>query len=445
MSAFRAMRSLTGLLLLMFAAPTFAVTTVDLGTLYPDPAHPGKFLGDSYAYSVNTYGQVVGNAAYTDGKTRAFLWQPGSAHSTSGTMKLLPTLWPDATHPGKYLGNSHAYGINANGSITGVSDTTNGQQHAFRWTPSGANTTTGTITDLGMMSSGTYSYGCAINSSAQIAGFGNTLSHGLMDAHGFRYASSFSDFMIDNAIANPGTDLPDPTYLCHGMEWEGSYGINDAGVVVSGDLIEIYGVGAIGYGHAFVCTAPTARDAHGQLYDLRGTYSVYGSYASSVNNSVGYHLVGTTDGVPNNTIGPSRTIFDPHAFFHVGLDHLVAPSGAGPGDDLGTLGGKTSYAFGLNDSDQIVGAADTLVYDPEFNRMNSGPRHACYWGGAPGTTGNGIVDLNTLVPNGFVLTLELARGINNPPTGSTTVEIVGWGTTVPVNGQFNYHAFLMSK
>ena len=86
-------------------------------------------------------------------------------------------------------------------------------------------------------------------------------------------------------------------------------------------------------------------------------------------------------------------------------------------DDLGTLGGSSSYAFGINNPGQVIG--DSLT--------SSGDHHAFL------DTGNSMYDLNSLASNlGGFSVLSAAFGIND------SGQIVGGGLLS--NG--SSHAFL---
>ena len=66
-----------------FIVPAGSVVMQDLGTLQPDPANPGSFLGDSFAFDINASGMIVGdsNAVPSPGNliTTAAFFQAGSA------------------------------------------------------------------------------------------------------------------------------------------------------------------------------------------------------------------------------------------------------------------------------------------------------------------------------------------------------------------------------
>ncbi|GAB2765853.1 DUF3466 family protein [Streptomyces bullii] len=92
-------------------------TMRDLGSLVAGPPD------ESRATSINNNGDIVGVSAALDSSgqpvERAFLLTAGSLIMTD-----LGTLVPDPANPGGFLGTSGAFGINDNATIIGTSDTT---------------------------------------------------------------------------------------------------------------------------------------------------------------------------------------------------------------------------------------------------------------------------------------------------------------------------------
>ena len=149
---------------------------------------------------------------------------------------------------------------------------------------------------------------------------------------------------------------------------------------------------ASGASHAFI-TGPNGVG----MADL-GTLGGRNSFGSDINDTG--QAVGTSD-----TIGDNGDLFGPsHAF-------ITNPGGVGM-TDLGTLGGSSSGASGINASGQVVGSSVTTT----------GTSHAFI----TGPDGASMTDLNSLVdvPEGYVLTEAIA--INNMgqilATGSIVAE-----------------------
>src|SRR4051795_4058184 len=141
------------------------------------PATPGGATGtmynlgtlggtNSHGYSLNATGQVTGDSDLTgDATSHAFLWKPATPNGTSGTMNDLGS-----------LGGTESIGsaITASGQISGSSLTTgDAAHHAYLWKPSAPNGTAGTMFDL-LTLGGTDSFGGAINAGGQVAGFSRT-------------------------------------------------------------------------------------------------------------------------------------------------------------------------------------------------------------------------------------------------------------------------------
>jgi probable HAF family extracellular repeat protein len=131
--------------------------------------------------------------------------------------------------------------------------------------------------------------------------------------------------------------------------------------------------------------------------DLGVTAGFSTSYASAVNNP------GDVAGVEHNSTGVA------HAF--VWHDGVMT--------DLGTLGGPSSWAYGLNDFGQVVGQAETAALDPYGNHI----AHAFLWQ-------NGVMtDLGTLGGD-----FSEARDINNAG------QVVGQSQIMGANGYPVWHA-----
>jgi probable HAF family extracellular repeat protein len=142
----------------------------DLGTVGGTSGDPG--LPSSEGNGINTAGQVVGEAYTASGAYHAFLWTNGGTDGVPSNlqMKDLRTLGGS---------NSIAYGINDATSVqvVGVSDTAGGQRHAFLWQ-------NGVMTDLGTLG-GSNSIARAINASGHVAGESYDKTGNF--THGFRW------------------------------------------------------------------------------------------------------------------------------------------------------------------------------------------------------------------------------------------------------------------
>ena len=73
--------------------------------------------GESYAWAINNAGQITGYSDTSNGETHAFLWEDG-------------TLTDLGTPGGKY---SFAYAINDHGQVVGASYTASREEHACLW------------------------------------------------------------------------------------------------------------------------------------------------------------------------------------------------------------------------------------------------------------------------------------------------------------------------
>jgi probable HAF family extracellular repeat protein len=117
----------------------------------------------SYAYSLNSYGQVsgYGYGYYGYGSSyHAFLWTPVAANSAAGSLTDLDTSSPSPAS------GSYAYAVNDLGQVL----LTGGYPApANLWTPTTPHGTSGTSTTISTDSSGGYSVAPALNNFGQVA------------------------------------------------------------------------------------------------------------------------------------------------------------------------------------------------------------------------------------------------------------------------------------
>ncbi len=298
-----------------------------------------------------------------------------TAVSTLAVMATAPCTASAAKYNITDLGNGYAYAINENGQIAGsrtIQGYNNGV-HPVMWG-------NGSFTDLGSLGNGGLALG--INSLGQAVGCSYT-------AHGVR-AALFSNGTV--------TDLGNWT----------ARGINDSGQIagtLSYDRVVLWDGGTltqISYSEATVdqvainnagqvtsridgVASIWSNGTGTQLPLLSGTY---GSAATSINEAghvAGWSAMRTSNGV--------------HASFWKD----------GVGTDLGTMGGYASFAYGINDLDQVVGLVN-------FTNATSDGQMAAfiYENGA-------MSDLNSHLINGDGWLLVDAHDINNKG------QIVGYG------------------
>ena len=282
------------------------------------------------ALGINNAGQVTGNSNMGPG-VAARAWRTAPNSPINPATDLIPLL-PGATTSG-VLWNS----INTSGQVTGfaVSNSAGSSfQHAFRLD------TDGTVHDLGILGPGSSdtSRGNAINYSGQVAGdsIGPIPPFATCAGTGGRYAFRTAANSAIAAADNLGT------LLLGQCRTSFAWGIDNAGDVVgSSSAISV----STPQTHAFLAAPGHAMQDLGVLGVSPGaTAEQIGSSANAINNFgqiVGASTYNHPATVPFNAV---------HAFL---------TTATGPMQDLGTLGGNSSSAAGINASGEIVGRSTT--------------------------------------------------------------------------------------
>jgi probable HAF family extracellular repeat protein len=364
---------------LAIAQPAPRYTITDLGTL------PGGTY--SYAYGMNSAGQVAGGAAtatQTGGLSQtAFLWH-------GGHMNNLGTL------PGGL--NSGGNGVNASGEVAIGSET-------YRTDPNGedfcefgthrqclaAIWKNGAMTPLPTLEGGRNATAFDINNRGQISGFAENGKH---DSTCLTGGTPFQVSQFEAVIWGPHGDIRQLRPL-QGDTVGFAFGINDSGQVV---------------GSSGLCSntsiPPGPSGPHAVLWDNDGSPTDLGNLGGAYNVA---SAINNRGDVAGGALSPKDGTI--HAFLwtkRTGMQDL----GAFPGAFVTTA----VCCKSINDRGEVVGFA----IDPTGMR-------ALLWE-------NGVMtDLNTLIPAHSPWYLQSTASINNAG------EIAGQGT---INGEV--HAFLLT-
>jgi probable HAF family extracellular repeat protein len=283
------------------------------------------------------------------------------------------------------------------------------------------------IQDLGLLPGGNASYATAINNLGQVAGYTNTdaflYGNGVMTDLGTLGGSSSAALgMNDSGTVVGWADSAGDT--THGFLYTNGTMVNLTPGSFTGGAQGINGVGQVvgWYSYGTSGTQPFLY-SNGVKTNL-GTFPTgSATYTLSINDSgqvVGYTFQpGLTGEQPFLIENGTTTIFDVSGAFQminasgqvVGgtylsntVRHALLYSN-GTMNDLGTLGGSNSWAYGINTGGKVVGDAYTT----------SGAQHAFLY--ANGT----MVDLNNLIPSNSGWVLKTATAIND------SGQIVGYG------------------
>ena len=285
----------------------------------------------AFAWRINERGQAIGWGTTASGNTHGFFWTAKTGMIDLGT-------FPRAV-------GSVAWGLNDDGIVVGEIDLPSGHVRAFLWTASGG------MRDLGTLG-GDDALAQGVNNKGEVVGYSTLAAGGA--THGFVWTAR--DGMKDAGTLNGANtrlrtiDRSGTTGAGTGQGqavlWHPSSGFEGLGILPGGgfsyaarinDLAQVAGFSDTDIStHAFRWTAGTGMVDLGALSGTDGR-----SEALDISNSGGI-------------VGGTTTAADPanlHAFLwtaHRGMRQL--PSLTGDTDD---------EAYGMNESGQIVGYADS--------------------------------------------------------------------------------------
>ncbi len=358
-------------------------TMTDLGTL----GGP-----NSVAYSINDLGKVVGVAQDTNNAWHLVTWTKGTLwfKSTKTDLGLVGSrataFVSDFIYHGMGKSSFNPYFfINASGAVAGSSETdiTNvsaGPWHAFHL-KNNAFTDFGTLVPDTVMPSA-YSYATGLNALSKVVGYSAFAQTQDAEITGHRAFSWKPGGYLVNLGALPGYDFSE------------AWAVNDLGVVAG----KSYNVAPSGssQGGARACVW------WGSAMSDLGTLGGDQSWAQGIN--VRGDVIGTSStGVPGEYHGFLRTsgVF--------GLLKLGLPGpifNMGPMQDLGTLGGTTSYPNDLNAARQVVGYSKAPLNSP--------------------TSAGGTVEHAFLWQNGAMQDLGAGQGRSEATAINTSGQVVGY-------------------
>jgi probable HAF family extracellular repeat protein len=290
--------------------------------------------GTSTARGVNGSGTIIGFATNASGLSRPFIW------TEVGGMKDLGTL------PGFTKGAAHA--VSATGVVVGSS----GDRAPTRWVPGAAGSWS--VQYLGSLG-GTYGYAFDVNDQGTIVGYADNSAG---STRAFRWTEATG--MVSLALLS-------------GAISSRALGLNADGTIV--------GTTNVSSG----AQVPVVWASDGGVHALQLCPGLAMGDGQDVNDAG--VVVGTCFAGGGGPALPVRWDPDPSN-----------PGGWLAPVSLGSLGGSSGRAYGINNAGQVVGISD----------VNGQKTHAFFWDAA-----RGIRDLGALLPNG----LGAAMRIGDPSVG----------------------------
>ena len=284
---------------------------------------------------------------------------------------------------------AEAFSINSSGTVVGSSGEYSGgavggfsTSDAFIWTPTASNTTTGTMTFMGGLVPGACGSAAGGGPSGQLASFGSLAVSINDNGESVGNSPTTTDFTCTVAVAGSFTYLNGSITNLGGPP--GYYRSAALSVNQNGQIVGYYVKAGIPVWYAWLYD--------GGFHDLGLLPGFpFESIATKINKS------GLIAGFAEDNVGNSV------GFRHTGSGQLLVT------DALGTLGGPSSAAYGMNDAGIVVGAS---TFDP------ANPTYHAFVFDLSGK----MKDLGTAGSGDFApITNSWAYAINNK-----TNDVVGW-------------------
>ena len=280
--------------------------------------------------------------------------------------------------------------INDNGDIAGHALLPSGEQHAFRYTDARG------IEDLGGDALGVFSQAFGINNAGDVVGLlldSNFNEHGFLAPAG----SAMQDVFTEDRPIGMLTSILDDGRMAGRIDLQTGTPTGERHAFRTLQNGDIHDLGSPGFN-----STAWRMNAAGQVTGNEApvTWPTSGRFtAFRFSDSAGKTDLGTFGGRSSFAlfINAANVIVGCASLNETQLHAFRAREGS-PLEDLGTLGGESSCAEGINDSGEIVGWSDrtdvrgiAMVY----------------------TDAEGMIDLNSAVPADLGLRLVFARAINN--------------------------------
>jgi probable HAF family extracellular repeat protein len=360
--------------------------------------------GTSYAYAINSGGQVVGYASTSgsSGNNHAFLWSSGGGMQDLGTL-------------GGAL--SYANAINAGGQVAGYSST-GSNSHAFLWTSGGG------MVDLGTLG-GSASYANAINAGGQVAGYSYTSSSthaflwssgvmkdlGTLTGGGVSYATALNAGGQVAGYSSTGTGYH------HAFHWSSGGGMVDLGTL-GGNSSSAHAINATGQVAGYSTTSSGAN--HAFLWTSGGGMQDLGTLGGSYSFAYALNASGQVVGTSAKSVGSTAFLWNAGKMHDL---NSVAPAGWTFND-----------ARGINDLAQVVGygfnsgsgsyEAYRLTLHPDWQAGNGSWSSAANWNFA----GMGSFGITPGLPHDVVINPSASATVSGPSNATVnSLTILGNG------------------